>query len=84
MLGAIELVADKSTKARFDPSLKVPNRLFEGGWGNRVIFRAFSENIIGLAPALCCGENEMSMIFERIRRTLDDLLAMPDIKQAIS
>lgn len=84
MLGAIELVADKATKARFDPSLKVPDRLFEGGYRNGVIFRAFSENIIGLAPALCCNENEMSIIFERIRRTLDDLLAMPDIKQAIS
>ncbi len=84
MLGAIELVANKATKARFDPSLKVPDRLFEGGFQNGVIFRAFSENIIGLAPALCCDENEMSMIFERIRRTLDDLLAMPDIKQAIS
>lgn len=84
MLGAIELVANKATKARFDPALKVPERLSELGYRNGVIFRAFTEGIIGLAPALCCMENEMSMIFDRIRRTLDDLLDSADIRRAVA
>ena len=47
------------------------------------IIRAFGDGIIGLAPALCCVENEMSMIFDRIRRTLDHLLDSADIRQAV-
>lgn len=83
MLGAIELVTDKETKARFDPALRVPERLFERGYANGVIFRAFTDNIIGLAPALCCSDDEMGMIFDRIRRTLDDLLQEADIRTVV-
>ncbi|MET0364209.1 MAG: aspartate aminotransferase family protein [Sphingobium sp.] len=84
MLGAIELVADKGTKARFAPSLNLADRLFRGGYDNGVIFRAFADNIIGLAPALCCSDDEMEMIFERIRTTLDNLLEEPDVRQALA
>jgi adenosylmethionine-8-amino-7-oxononanoate aminotransferase len=84
MLGAIELVTNKDSKARFDPALKLADRLFQRGYANGVIFRAFPDNIIGLAPALCCSDEEMDMIFERIGRTLDDLLEEPDIRQAAS
>ena len=83
LLGAIELVADKDSKARFDPSLKLPDRLFEQGYRNGVIYRAFGDNIIGLAPALCASDDEIDMIFTRIRRTLDDLLAEPDVRAAV-
>ncbi len=84
LLGAIELVANKTTKARFDPTLNVPARLFETGYRKGVIFRAFGDNIIGLAPALCCDDNEMDMIFARIRETLDELLSSADIRAAIA
>jgi adenosylmethionine-8-amino-7-oxononanoate aminotransferase len=83
MLGAIELVANKQTKARFDPELKLADRLFAQGYANGVIFRAFADNIIGLAPALCCSDDEMAMIFARIRKSLDNLLEEPDVRKAI-
>lgn len=83
LLGAIELVADKATKERFDPALKIPDRLFAQGYRNGVIFRSFPDNIIGLAPALCASDAEMDEIFARIRRTLDDLLEEADIRGAI-
>ena len=83
LLGAIELVANKGSKARFDPTLKLADRLFEQGYRNGVIFRAFPDNIIGLAPALCASEDEMDMIFARIRKTLDDLLEEMDIRAAV-
>jgi len=84
LLGAIELVADKATKRPFDPALKLPDRLFAGGYGNGVIYRAFGDATIGLAPALCCSAAEMDMIFERIGRTLDALLEEPDIRAALA
>ncbi|MBL8649317.1 MAG: aspartate aminotransferase family protein [Sphingopyxis sp.] len=83
LLGAIELVVNKDSKARFDPSLGLADRLFARGYGNGVIFRAFADNIIGLAPALCCSDDEMDMIFHRIRKTLDELLDEPDIRRAV-
>jgi adenosylmethionine-8-amino-7-oxononanoate aminotransferase len=83
MLGAIELVTNKDSKARFDPDLKLADRLFARGYANGVIFRAFADNIIGLAPALCCSDEEMDMIFTRIRTTLDQLLDEPDIRRAV-
>ncbi len=83
LLGAIELVADKGTKARLDPSLKFPDRLFAQGYRNGVIFRSFPDNIIGLAPALCASDDEMDEIFARIRKTLDDLLEEADIRAAV-
>jgi adenosylmethionine-8-amino-7-oxononanoate aminotransferase len=84
LLGAIELVADKKTKAPFDPELRLAARLFEYGYANGLIFRAFTDGIIGLAPALCCSDDEMDMIFERIRLTLDGLLEQPDIRGAVA
>jgi adenosylmethionine-8-amino-7-oxononanoate aminotransferase len=84
LLGALELVADKTTKARFHTALKVPERLFDNGYANGVIFRSFSDGAIGLAPALCCSEGEMDEIFARIGKTLDDLLEQPDIRAAIA
>lgn len=83
LLGAIELVADKGAKARFDPALNLADRLFTKGYANGVIYRAFADNIIGLAPALCCTEEEMDMIFARIRLTLDQLLDEPDVRRAL-
>lgn len=83
LLGAIELVADKKTKDRFDPALKIPDRLFAQGYRNGVIFRSFPDTIIGLAPALCASDEEMDEIFARIRRTLDDLLEQADIRAAV-
>lgn len=84
LLGAIELVTDKGSKARFDPALKLADRLFERGYRNGVIFRAFADNIIGLAPALCASDDEMDLIFARIRDTLDDLLKEADVRAALS
>jgi adenosylmethionine-8-amino-7-oxononanoate aminotransferase len=48
-----------------------------------VFFRALSDGMIGLAPALCCSEDEMDMIFSRISRTLDDLLDDSDVRSAL-
>lgn len=84
LLGAIELVSNKKTKARFGPELRFAARLFERGYANGLIFRAFTDGIIGLAPALCCSDDEMGLIFERIQRTLDDLLEEPDIRSAVA
>ena len=80
MLGALELVSHKGAKTLFDPSLKLSDRLFRAGYENGIIFRAFGDGTIGLAPALSCTADEMALLLSRLRRTLDDVLADPDIR----
>ena len=84
LVGAIELVSDKTTKAGFAPELDIGGRLSQLTWDNAVIVRCFANAVIGFAPALCCSESEMDQIFERVERSLDQLLAMPDIAAALA
>ena len=81
-LGAIELVSDKGTKAGFSADLDVGSRLSALTWEKGVIVRCFGNAVIGFAPALCCSDSEMDMIFERVEGALDALLEMPDIRAA--
>lgn len=46
----------------------------------QLIFRAFADNILGFAPALCYGAVE----FELLHGTLDELLAQPDVRAALA
>lgn len=75
LLGALELVADKTSKARFDPSLRLADKISDAAYRNGVIFRAFADNILGFAPALCFTEQDVALMVERVRATLDEVLA---------
>lgn len=79
LLAGVEIVADKVTKAKFSRAAKLPDHLFARGYANGVIFRAFADDIIGLAPPLCCNESEIDLIVARLRQTLDDMLALPEV-----
>lgn len=83
LLGAIELVSDKAGKAGFASDLDIAGRLSRLTWDNGVIVRCFANAVIGFAPALCCSDDEMDLIFERVRKSLDQLLEQPDIRAAI-
>lgn len=84
LLGAIELVADKTTKAGFPAELDIAGRLTQLTWENGVIVRCFANAVIGFAPALCCSDDELDLIFNRVRKSLDQLLDQADIRAAIS
>ena len=83
LLGAVELVADKRTRARFDPALHLADRFFDAAAHNKIIFRAFGDNILGFAPALCFTAGEVDMMVERVRKTLDDVLEGADVRRAV-
>jgi adenosylmethionine-8-amino-7-oxononanoate aminotransferase len=84
LVGALELVADKKTKAQFDPSLRLHERLAAIAWENNIVFRAFGDNILGFAPALCFSEEEFDFLFERLTMSLDSLLAQADVMKAVA
>jgi adenosylmethionine-8-amino-7-oxononanoate aminotransferase len=83
LLGALELVADKGTKQGFDAALKLPDRIATAAYANGLVFRAFGDNILGFAPALCYTESEFDLLFERLEKTLDDVLAQADVRAAL-
>jgi 4-aminobutyrate--pyruvate transaminase len=75
LIGAVELVADKSTKASFDPSEGVGPFLIKRGHHHGVILRALSDSI-AFCPPLIINEAEIDLMFERFALALDDTFAM--------
>jgi 4-aminobutyrate--pyruvate transaminase len=84
LLGALELVSDKSSKRGFDPALGLSDRIFSTAYRNGLIFRSFGDHILGFAPALTYCASEFEQLFERLEKTLDDVLAAPDVRAALA
>ena len=83
LLGALELVADKDSKRQFDPALRLHERIAQAASDQRLVFRAFNDNILGFAPALCYTEAEFELLFARLQATLDQVLAQPEVLRAL-
>ncbi|MFP3748115.1 aspartate aminotransferase family protein, partial [Achromobacter sp. SIMBA_011] len=60
------------------------DRIAASAYRNRLVFRAFGDNILGFAPALCYGEAEFEQLFTRLKRTLDDVLEDREVRAALS
>ncbi|HUF82505.1 MAG TPA: aminotransferase class III-fold pyridoxal phosphate-dependent enzyme [Burkholderiales bacterium] len=84
LLGALELVADKHTRRRFDPGLELGTRIGRLAYRNGLIFRAFSDNILGFAPAFCYTAAEFDLLFDRLAKTLDQLVDEADVRAAMA
>jgi adenosylmethionine-8-amino-7-oxononanoate aminotransferase len=74
LLAAVEIVTDKATKAKPAKEMNVAARLATAGYENGIIFRAFADDVIGLAPPICITETEVDLLIARLRATLDNLL----------
>jgi putrescine---pyruvate transaminase len=83
LLAGIELVTDKAAKNRPDSALGIPDALARIGYRNGVIFRAFGDSMIGIAPPLTITVDEIDLLVERLTRTLDEVAAMPDVALAL-
>jgi 4-aminobutyrate---pyruvate transaminase len=75
LIGAIELVADKKSKAPFDPKASVGGFLAQRAHDHGVIIRAMGDTI-AFCPPLIINEEEIDLMFERFGLALDDTLAM--------
>ena len=71
LLAGIELVSDKSTRRKPDPSFGLSGQLFERALSNGILFRAFGDDVIALAPALCITTEEVDELFDRLIHTID-------------
>jgi 4-aminobutyrate---pyruvate transaminase len=75
LIGAVELVADKSTRASFDPAQGVGPFLYKRAHQHGLILRALGDSI-AFCPPLIINEKEIDLMFERFARALDDTFAM--------
>jgi adenosylmethionine-8-amino-7-oxononanoate aminotransferase len=83
LLAGVELVTDKETKARPAAELNLPLHLARIGYENGLIFRAFNDGIVGFAPPLCLSRPEADLLRERFAKSLDDLLKIKEIRDAV-
>ncbi|RZL89497.1 MAG: aminotransferase class III-fold pyridoxal phosphate-dependent enzyme [Variovorax sp.] len=70
LLGAVELVADKTTKAKPDPALKMGQRVLDHAFRNGLVFRAFGDDILGFAPSLNYTDADVDVLIERLRASI--------------
>lgn len=78
LLGAIEFVADRQTKRRFDPELKVGARISKAARDRGLIARAMPHgDILGFAPPLVVTESEIDEIvdlaYKATKQVMDEL-----------
>lgn len=83
LLGAIELVSDKASKRGFDPALGLADEIARIAYANKLVFRAFADNILGFAPALCITPEECALLGQRLRTVLDQVLALDGVQAAL-
>ncbi|GAN76545.1 aspartate aminotransferase family protein [Acidisphaera rubrifaciens] len=73
LIGAVELVADKETRANFDPSRKIAARAAKLCEQHGVISRALPGDSLGFSPPLIINEAEIDEMLDRVRAALDEL-----------
>lgn len=78
LLGAVEFVADRHTKRRFDPQLKVGARISKAARDRGLIARAMPHgDILGFAPPLVVSESEIDEIvdlaYRATKQVMDEL-----------
>jgi len=74
LVGALELVADKHTKARFQPKGRAGEIARDLAVRNGVVMRHVGESLI-IAPPLIITRSQIDELVEKARRTLDDTAA---------
>lgn len=71
LIGALELVADKTTKENFDPALMVGPSIAAKAQDNGVILRAMAGDIIAFSPPLVISTDEIDEMFDRFEVALN-------------
>ncbi|MFL6689258.1 MAG: aminotransferase [Alphaproteobacteria bacterium] len=71
LLGGIELVANKTTRASFDPAKYVAATVFNFAQEEGVISRPLLNDRLAFCPPLVIAEEEIDELFDRFTRALD-------------
>lgn len=70
LIGALELMKEKSSRTPFDPAMKIGARVAQYALKEGLIVRAMGDTI-ALCPPLIMSSEEMDEMFQRLSRALD-------------
>jgi 4-aminobutyrate---pyruvate transaminase len=76
LIGALELVRDKSTRANFDSNAGIGAFLVKRAQHHGAILRNMAGDVIAFSPPLIITEAEIDALIERTTLALDDTLEM--------
>ena len=76
LIGAVELVADKPTKRRFDPKAAVGAYLVRRAQQHGLILRNMAGDIVAFCPPLIISDAEIDEMLAGFGKALDDTWAM--------
>lgn len=72
LVGAIELVKDKTCKTTFDPAQQVATWIMDKAFEHGLIVRALPNDTVAVCPPLIIQRREIDDLFDRFERTLED------------
>jgi len=70
LLAGVELVADKASKAKTPVQAKLGQRVLKHAFDDGLVFRAFSDDILGFAPALTYTKEDVDVLFNKLSRAI--------------
>ena len=76
LIGAVELVRDKTTKQSFDPKAGVAAHLVRRAQHHGAILRNMPGDIVAFSPPLIISESEIDEMMACFGKALDDTWAM--------
>jgi 4-aminobutyrate--pyruvate transaminase len=71
LIGGLEIVSDKATRAQYDPAVKAAPKVFEKALKEGLIVRALPGDTIGVCPPLIIAEAQINDLFDRLERAFD-------------
>jgi 4-aminobutyrate---pyruvate transaminase len=71
LIGGVEIVADKRSKAQFDPKAGVAAKAAGFAQGEGLIVRSLMGDRIAICPPLVIRDEEIDSLFDRLSRALD-------------
>jgi 4-aminobutyrate--pyruvate transaminase len=80
LIGAIEIVADKATRAQYPASAKAAAAVAANCLPHGLILRPLPGDVVGICPPLIIAEAEIDLLFDRLEQALADTL--PAMQQA--
>lgn len=76
LIGAIEMVADKSSRRAFEPKAGIGSFAVAAAERNGLIVRPLAGDIIAFCPPLIIDEGQVHDMFDRMERALDETESM--------
>jgi adenosylmethionine-8-amino-7-oxononanoate aminotransferase len=70
LLAAVELVTDKSSKAKPPAHARLGQRVLKHAFDDGLVFRAFAGDILGFAPSLTYTEADVDVLIDKLRRAI--------------